>query len=138
MRPPGAHSPDPSRSAAPRRKRRFFKTIRFIPRVTRLRRRSSGATSGMPRNAAVTAKSSMAISMTWRGPFRFVSDAQLHGGPFPAMSDPRFTSVGSTAVDRFLRPVAYQNLPPELLPPALPDDNPRRLWHLRDRVPARV
>jgi 2,5-dioxopentanoate dehydrogenase len=67
-----------------------------------------------------------------------ISDAQVHGGPFPATSDPRFTSVGSTAIERFLRPITYQNLPPELLPPALRDDNPLGLWRLRDRVPGRV
>jgi NADP-dependent aldehyde dehydrogenase len=64
-----------------------------------------------------------------------ISDAQVHGGPFPATSDPRFTAVGSTAIDRFLRPVAYQNFPPELLPPALRDDNPLGLWRLRDNAP---
>jgi NADP-dependent aldehyde dehydrogenase len=67
-----------------------------------------------------------------------ISDAHIHGGPFPATSDPRFTSVGSTAIDRFLRPIAYQNLPSELLPPSLRDDNPLGLWRLRDRVPGRA
>jgi NADP-dependent aldehyde dehydrogenase len=64
-----------------------------------------------------------------------ISDAQVHGGPFPATSDPRFTAVGSTAVDRFLRPIAYQNVPKELIPPALRDDNPFAIWRLRDEVP---
>ncbi|HVE23222.1 MAG TPA: aldehyde dehydrogenase (NADP(+)), partial [Acidocella sp.] len=67
-----------------------------------------------------------------------ISDAQIHGGPFPATSDPRFTSVGSTAINRFLRPVSYQNFPPELLPPALRDDNPLRLWRLRDKLPGKL
>jgi alpha-ketoglutaric semialdehyde dehydrogenase len=67
-----------------------------------------------------------------------ISDAQIHGGPFPATSDPRFTSVGSTAINRFLRPVSYQNFPAELLPPALRDDNPLNLWRLRDKLPGRV
>jgi NADP-dependent aldehyde dehydrogenase len=48
----------------------------------------------------------------------------VHGGPFPATSDARATSVGSLAIDRFLRPVAYQNLPDELLPESLRDANP--------------
>lgn len=51
-----------------------------------------------------------------------VSHAMVHGGPFPATTDPRTTSVGSLAIDRFLRPVSYQNLAPELLPPELRDD----------------
>jgi alpha-ketoglutaric semialdehyde dehydrogenase len=45
----------------------------------------------------------------------------VHGGPFPATSDGRTTSVGSLAIDRFLRPVSYQNLAPELLPAVLRD-----------------
>jgi NADP-dependent aldehyde dehydrogenase len=48
----------------------------------------------------------------------------VHGGPFPATSDSRFTSVGSLAIRRFLRPVSYQDCPPELLPEALLDANP--------------
>ena len=45
-----------------------------------------------------------------------VSHAMVHGGPFPATSDPRSTSVGTLAIERFLRPVCYQDLPDELLP----------------------
>ncbi|HSN35102.1 MAG TPA: aldehyde dehydrogenase (NADP(+)) [Arthrobacter sp.] len=60
-----------------------------------------------------------------------VGHAMVHGGPFPATSDARTTSVGSLAIDRFLRPVAYQNLPPELLPAPLQDDNP---WRLNRRI----
>lgn len=56
-----------------------------------------------------------------------VSYAMVHGGPFPATSDARTTSVGATAIDRFLRPVCYQDLPGELLPEALRDANPLRL-----------
>lgn len=67
-----------------------------------------------------------------------ISDAMIHGGPFPATSDPRFTSVGSTAIDRFLRPVCYQNLPAALLPAALADGNPLDLWRLRDNVPGKI
>ena len=51
-----------------------------------------------------------------------VCHAMVHGGPFPATSDPRTTSVGSLAIDRFLRPVSYQNLADALLPPELRDD----------------
>jgi NADP-dependent aldehyde dehydrogenase len=57
-----------------------------------------------------------------------VTDAMMHGGPFPASTDSRFTSVGTAAIDRFIRPVCYQNSPQSLLPPALKDDNP---WGLR-------
>ena len=53
-----------------------------------------------------------------------VGHAMVHGGPFPATSDSRTTSVGSLAIHRFLRPVAYQNLPQALLPAELQDDNP--------------
>lgn len=53
-----------------------------------------------------------------------VSHAMVHGGPFPATSDPRTTSVGATAIDRFLRPVCYQNFPDALLPDAIRDSNP--------------
>lgn len=61
-----------------------------------------------------------------------VSHAMVHGGPFPATSDPRSTSVGTLAIDRFLRPVCYQDLPPALLPQAVQDENPLGLWRLRD------
>ncbi|WP_322103099.1 aldehyde dehydrogenase (NADP(+)) [Paraburkholderia sp. J41] len=61
-----------------------------------------------------------------------VSYAMVHGGPFPATSDSRTTSVGAMAIERFLRPVCYQDLPAELLPAALKDENPLALWRLRD------
>lgn len=53
-----------------------------------------------------------------------VCHAMVHGGPFPATSDGRSTSVGSAAIDRFLRPVCYQDMPAGLLPVALQDNNP--------------
>ncbi|MGW0246232.1 aldehyde dehydrogenase (NADP(+)) [Nocardia goodfellowii] len=55
-----------------------------------------------------------------------VAPAQHHGGPYPAATSTS-TSVGSTAVERWLRPVAYQNTPDVLLPPELREDNPLRL-----------
>ncbi|WP_040787972.1 aldehyde dehydrogenase (NADP(+)) [Massilia niastensis] len=61
-----------------------------------------------------------------------VSHAMVHGGPFPATSDSRSTSVGAGAIDRFLRPVSYQDLPSYLLAPELQDDNPLALWRVRD------
>jgi alpha-ketoglutaric semialdehyde dehydrogenase len=59
-----------------------------------------------------------------------VAHAMVHGGPFPATSDSRSTSVGATAIDRFLRPVCYQNVPADLLPEALADHNPLKLARL--------
>ncbi|NBB12178.1 aldehyde dehydrogenase (NADP(+)) [Pseudomonas sp. SLFW] len=59
-----------------------------------------------------------------------VSYSMVHGGPFPATSDSRSTSVGATAIDRFLRPVCYQNVPDALLPPALQQGNPLHTWRL--------
>ena len=57
-----------------------------------------------------------------------VGHAMVHGGPFPATSDGRSTSVGSLAIHRFLRPVCYQDLPGALLPAALQDGNPLGVW----------
>jgi len=54
-----------------------------------------------------------------------VAHAMVHGGPFPATSDGRTTSVGSLAIERFLRPVCYQDLPSTLLPDALRDGDSR-------------
>jgi NADP-dependent aldehyde dehydrogenase len=66
-----------------------------------------------------------------------VSYASIHGGPFPATSDSRFTSVGMSAIERFLRPVCYQGFPDELLPEALKLDNPLGIWRLVDGEPSR-
>ena len=69
-----------------------------------------------------------------------VSPAMVHGGPFPATSDSRTTSVGTLAIARFLRPVCFQNLPASLLPRALADDNAwgvaRRIEGQREASPA--
>jgi 2,5-dioxopentanoate dehydrogenase len=51
-----------------------------------------------------------------------------HGGPFPATTDSRFTSVGADGIKRFARPLAYQNWPDELLPEELKDSNPLKIW----------
>ena len=56
----------------------------------------------------------------------------VHGGPFPATSDSRSTSVGTAAIQRFLRPVCYQDFPDELLPSALQAGNPLLLRRLLD------
>ncbi len=62
------------------------------------------------------------VAVTW---------AQQHGGPWPATTIPSATSVGARALDRFVRPIAYQDVPDAALPPALQDANP---WRLPRRV----
>ncbi|MCS0499966.1 aldehyde dehydrogenase (NADP(+)) [Protaetiibacter mangrovi] len=62
-----------------------------------------------------------------------VSWAQHHGGPWPA-TNTVFTSVGAMAVRRFLRPIAYQDAPASVLPPALRDDNPLGILRRIDGV----
>jgi NADP-dependent aldehyde dehydrogenase len=59
-----------------------------------------------------------------------VSPAMNHGGPYPATTDERFTSVGTAAIQRFARPVCYQAFPGGVLPPELVDGNPRGLMRL--------
>lgn len=59
-----------------------------------------------------------------------VSQAMVHGGPFPATSDGRSTSVGTHAIERFSRYVAYQNWLDDALPGELRDANPRGIWRL--------
>src|SRR2546430_16116234 len=59
-----------------------------------------------------------------------VSHAMVHGGPFPATSDGRSTSVGTQAIFRFVRPVCYQDFPDAALPPELQDANPLRLMRM--------
>lgn len=58
--------------------------------------------------------------------------AMQHGGPYPATTAPATTSVGMMAIKRFMRPVAFQNMPGELLPDALKDGNPLKLWRIVD------
>lgn len=57
-----------------------------------------------------------------------VVNAMHHGGPYPATTDSRFTSVGADAIKRFLRPVCFQNFPEHLLPDELKDGNPLGLF----------
>jgi NADP-dependent aldehyde dehydrogenase len=54
--------------------------------------------------------------------------AMQHGGPYPATTDSRFTSVGPDGIKRFTRPVSYQNWPDVLLPDELKNSNPLNLW----------
>jgi NADP-dependent aldehyde dehydrogenase len=59
-----------------------------------------------------------------------VCHSMVHGGPFPATTDSRSTSVGTRAITRFTRPVCCQNFPGELLPDELKNDNPLGIWRL--------
>jgi alpha-ketoglutaric semialdehyde dehydrogenase len=59
-----------------------------------------------------------------------VCHAMNHGGPFPATTDSRTTSVGTAAVYRFTRPVCYQNFPDNLLPEHLKEVNTKNIWRL--------
>lgn len=54
-----------------------------------------------------------------------------HGGPYPATTAPATTSVGASAVDRFMRPVTWQGMAQEVLPVALRNDNP---WGIPRRI----
>jgi NADP-dependent aldehyde dehydrogenase len=61
-----------------------------------------------------------------------VTYGMQHGGPYPATTAPAHTSVGMTAIRRFLRPVAFQNAPAHVLPPELQDANPLGIWRRVD------
>ncbi|SPF36869.1 NADP-dependent fatty aldehyde dehydrogenase [Candidatus Sulfotelmatobacter kueseliae] len=61
-----------------------------------------------------------------------VTHAMVHGGPYPATSDGRSTSVGSQAIFRFTRLVCYQGFPDTALPDELKDSNPLGLWRMLD------
>jgi NADP-dependent aldehyde dehydrogenase len=71
-----------------------------------------------------------------------VCHAMVHGGPYPASSDSRMTSVGTFAIYRFARPVCYQDFPQPALPDELKNENPLGIWRLvdgqftRDAVPS--
>jgi alpha-ketoglutaric semialdehyde dehydrogenase len=66
-----------------------------------------------------------------------VGHAMVHGGPFPATSNGSTTSVGSLAIERFLRPVSYQNAPADVLPPELHNANPLGVWREIDGRPSK-
>ena len=61
-----------------------------------------------------------------------VSHAMVHGGPYPATSDGRSTSVGTMAIFRFARPVCFQGFPSESLPTELQNANPLGIWRMID------
>ena len=61
-----------------------------------------------------------------------VCPSMQHGGPYPASSDSRFTSVGTAAIKRFVRPITYQSWPNDKLPDELKDNNPLNIWRYVD------
>jgi len=61
-----------------------------------------------------------------------VCHAMVHGGPYPATSDSRATSVGTYSIYRFVRPVCFQDFPGGALPEALKNENPLGIWRLLD------
>lgn len=61
-----------------------------------------------------------------------VCAAMVHGGPFPATTDQRFTSVGTSAIRRWVRPVCFQNFTDDMLPDALKAANPLGIWRQVD------
>jgi NADP-dependent aldehyde dehydrogenase len=66
-----------------------------------------------------------------------VCHAMQHGGPYPATTDSRSTSVGTAAIHRFARPVCWQDFPGAALPAELRDGNPRGIWRLVNGKPSR-
>jgi 2,5-dioxopentanoate dehydrogenase len=61
-----------------------------------------------------------------------VCPSMQHGGPYPATTDSRFTSVGTFAIKRFVRPIAFQNFPDAALPVELKNKNARNIWRIVD------
>lgn len=59
-----------------------------------------------------------------------VCASMVHGGPFPSTTDARFTSVGTTAIKRWVRPVCFQGFKDSMLPDALKDSNPLKIWRI--------
>lgn len=63
-----------------------------------------------------------------------VGYAMQHGGPYPSTTSPNSTSVGAHAIKRFVRPIAFQDMPQDLLPDALRDGNPLGIWRMVNGV----
>ncbi len=64
-----------------------------------------------------------------------VAAAMVHGGPYPAASDARFSAVGTSSIRRWVRPMCWQDWPHDLLAPEVQDGNPRGLRRLVDGRP---
>ncbi len=61
-----------------------------------------------------------------------VCPSMTHGGPWPSTTDAHYTSVGTAAIERWVRPLSWQNFPAEALPPELRNANARKIWRLVD------
>ena len=61
-----------------------------------------------------------------------VTHAMVHGGPFPATTDSKTTSVGTNAIYRFTRPVCYQSSPQKFLPEELRNENSLGIWRMKN------
>ena len=59
-----------------------------------------------------------------------VCASMVHGGPYPATTDARFTSVGTSAIKRWVRPVCFQGFNNSMLPDALKNNNPQNIWRI--------
>lgn len=59
-----------------------------------------------------------------------VCASMVHGGPFPSTTDARYTSVGSTAIKRWVKPVCFQGFKDDMLPDALKNGNPLNIWRI--------
>ena len=63
-----------------------------------------------------------------------VCASMVHGGPYPATTDARFTSVGTTAIKRWVRPICLQGFTDALLPEALQNKNPLQIMRIVNNV----
>ncbi len=99
----------------------------------------AGANEGAEAAALLAALETKAGRLLWGGfPTGVeVGAATVHGGPFPATSDGRSTSVGGRAIERWCRPVCWQDAPQAALPPELQDGNPLGILRWLDGVPTR-
>ena len=66
-----------------------------------------------------------------------VCPAMVHGGPYPASTDSRFTAVGINSIKRWVRPFSYQDWPDQLLPAALKNENPLEIIRLVNNKPTK-
>lgn len=67
-----------------------------------------------------------------------VCSSMQHGGPYPASTDARFTAVGVHSIQRWVRPVSFQNWPKSLLPEALKDENMLRILRTVNGVKTKI